>query len=316
MPRPRISVIINNYNYASILPHAIASVLAQDARDVELVVVDDGSTDRSREVLQAYADRARVVLQDNAGQAAAINAGVRASRGEILCFLDADDWWSPRKISAITAAFDRHPRAGLVYHRLQPVSAEGVPVLRPIPRTLCNGDIASRLLRSGGWWPFPMTSAVSVRRSTWDEVGEIPEVFRISADAWLVGLQPFVAEVRALPDVLGYYRIHNNNWYRAADDPAMLRRRMAHWEMTVARTNSWLSNRGDKRQLQLPQHFPHAAAAARLEGADWTARTKLALHGLSWPGEPNLLRRGRDVLRLLAELRGGTLPEHGAMQDR
>jgi glycosyltransferase involved in cell wall biosynthesis len=261
--------------------------------------VDDGSTDGSRALLAGYAGRIRAVLQENRGQAAAINAGVRASRGEILCFLDSDDWWAPDKLAAVTAAFAADPGAVLAYHRLRPVDADGAPALKPIPRSLCAGNVAPRLLRSAGWWPFPMTSSVAVRRSAWAEAGDIPESFRISADAWLVGIYPFLGRVAALPGSLGFYRIHDNNWYRAREDAAMLRRRMAHWEATVEATNRFLQRRGAAARLSLADHLPHRLAAARLAGASPAERLALGLAALAFGGEPNALRRARDALRIL-----------------
>lgn len=295
MPRPTFSVLINNYNYARFVGRSIESALAQTETDREIIVVDDGSTDDSRAALEAYAGRVTVVLQRNGGQAAAINAAVGASRGHVLCFLDADDWWAPGKLAAVAAAFRSDPRLALVYHRLQPIQDER-PVLKPIPRTLCSGDLARRMVRSAGWWPFPMTSAISVRRTSWQAAGDIPAEFRISADAWLAGIYPFVGTVASLSAAHGFYRIHSNNWYRAADDATMLRKRMAHWHATVEATNRFLAARGARERLNLADHLPCQVASAKLDGADAHARIRLALQGLLFAGEPNLLRRLRDVL--------------------
>ncbi|ARM92078.1 glycosyltransferase family 2 protein (plasmid) [Rhizobium sp. CIAT894] len=297
MERPALSVLINNYNYARFVGRAIDSALCQDARNVEIIVVDDGSTDQSRSVLEAYDSRVKVIFQENAGQAAAINTAVASSTGEILCFLDADDWWAPGKLSAIAAAFRASPQASLVYHRLQPTLVDGTPTSKPIPRTLCSGALSPLLTRSAGWWPFPMTSAVAVRRSAWNFAGNIPEQFRISADAWLVGIYPFLGDVVAMPDPLGFYRIHNNNWYRSTEDAATLRRRMTHWQHTVEATNQFLSAHALPTRLHLADHYPYRIASARLQGADARTRFKLAVEGLFFAGEPNLLRRTRDSLR-------------------
>lgn len=294
---PAVSVVVNNYNYARFVPRAVASALAQAGVDAEVIVVDDGSSDRSREILDEFRDRAEIVFQDNRGQAAAINAGVRASRGEIICFLDADDWWAPGKLAAVVAAFRADAGASLVYHRLQPVLVGGAPTLKPVPRTLCNGDLSRLLARSAGWWPFPMTSAIAVRRSAWQAVGDIPEHFRISADAWLAGLYPFFGRVAALPGSLGYYRIHANNWYRSVDDAAMLEKRMAHWRETVEATNRFLAGHGMPARVRLADHYPYHVAAARLAGVGLHKRLELAFEGLGFAGEPNLLRRSRDALR-------------------
>ena len=237
-----------------------------------------------------------------------MNAAVRESRGEILCFLDSDDWWAPGKLAEVAAAFDADPRVVLVYHRLQPVrddSAAG----RPIPRTLCSGDLSRRMLRSAGWWPFPMTSAIAVRRSAWDAAGEIPESFRISADAWLVGVYPFLGRVAALPASLGFYRLHgSNNWSRDVD-AAVLRRRMAHWTATVEATNRFLDARGVRDRLRLSDHWPYRLAEADLAGAGPVARLRLALEGLAFAGEPDPLRRLRDAVRVVRAARG---PRPGA----
>src|SRR5262249_35043848 len=98
MPKPLVSVIINNYNYERFVGDAIASALDQSYERKEVIVVDDGSTDGSRSVIQGYAKRLVVVSKANGGQASAFNAGFAKSRGEIICFLDADDVFLPNKL--------------------------------------------------------------------------------------------------------------------------------------------------------------------------------------------------------------------------
>ncbi|MFS8148248.1 glycosyl transferase [Rhizobium sp. R635] len=302
MERLAVSVLINNHNYGRFVGRAIDSALSQQTPDVEIIVVDDGSSDQSRSVLEAYGNRVKVLFQENRGQAAAVNAAVRSSRGDILCFLDADDWWAPDKLSATASAFHANPQLSLVYHRLQPVLSDGSPTLKPIPRTLCSGDLSLRLTKSAGWWPFPMTSAIAVRRRAWDAAGNIPEQFRISADAWLTGIYPFLGDVAALPDSLGFYRIHNNNWYRPIDDAAMLRKRMAHWQATVEATNRFLSANDLPARLRLTDHYPYRIASARLDGVNMRTRLRLAVEGFFFAGEPNLPRRMRDALRTAHDL--------------
>lgn len=302
MQRPSVSVLINNYNYGQFVGRAIDSALAQEGVDAEVIVVDDGSSDGSRSVLEGWRGRVKVVFQENGGQAAAINAGVTESRGDILCFLDADDWWVPGKLAAIADAFRTTPGASLAYHRLQPVLSSGEPTLKPLPRTLCAGNLSGRLAKSAGWWPFPMTSAIAVSREAWRSAGDIPEHFRISADAWLAGVYPFVGRVVALPASLGFYRIHANNWYRPVDDAVMLRKRMAHWQKTVEVTNRFLAERNSPQRLSMADHFPYHVASARLSGAGMRMRVGLACQGLRFAGEPNALRRSRDALRTAFDL--------------
>lgn len=313
---PDISIIINNYNYAAFLPRAIDSALAQTGVRAEVIVVDDGSSDDSARVIEGYGTAIRPVLKPNGGQASAINAGVAVARAPILAFLDADDWLMPGKSAAVLAAFAAEPRAVLVYHRLQPTFSDGRRAFRAIPPSLCSGDLAPRLARSGGRWPFPLTSALAVRRSAWDEAGEIPAQFRISADAWLTGILPFLGPVVALPEALAVYRIHNNTWFRQQDDKPMLRRRLAHWEDSVAVTNAFLAARGRPERVSVADHFDHGLAAARLALPGAPGRGALLWRGLLDAGEPKLVRRILQTLRGLAAVRRDTSAPAVAVEAR
>src|SRR5580692_7737105 len=110
--RPLVSILINNYNYAKFLDQAIDSALTQTYGKVEVVVVDDGSTDASLEIMAGYGDRIVAVTKQNGGQASAYNAGFDASRGEIICILDADDLFLPHKVSRVVAAYEDNPEIG------------------------------------------------------------------------------------------------------------------------------------------------------------------------------------------------------------
>ena len=103
--RPQFSVLINNYNYARYLNACIDSALAQEGVDFEVVVVDDGSTDGLREIIAAYGDRIIPVLKANGGQASSFNAGYAASKGGIVCLLDADDAFLPNKLAAFAGIY-------------------------------------------------------------------------------------------------------------------------------------------------------------------------------------------------------------------
>ena len=311
---PQISVIINNYNYGQFLKRAIDSALLHGDINAEVIVVDDGSTDDSETVIRSYGDRIRPVFQANGGQAHAINEGVAAAKAPLLAFLDADDWWVPDKLPAVVDAFHKAPEAGLVYHRLQPIYSDGRHAFSAIPRSLCQGDLVPRFLRSGGRWPYPMTSSLSVRRKVWDAAGIIPETFRISADAWIAGVLPFLAPVVALPDALGYYRIHNNAWYRSHDDAAMVARRMEHWEQTVRVTNLFLSKRGRPERISLDEHFDYRAGQARLGLPGAPSKRSLVWQGLTDAGEPNPTRRLRDTLFMLYALRRENTQSHAVSE--
>src|SRR5258705_13856552 len=99
------SVIVNNYNYARFLREAIDSALDQTYRNTEVIVVDDGSTDGSREIIASYGDRIVPVLKQNGGQNSALNAGLSLSRGNVILFLDSDDVLLPTAVEAALEAF-------------------------------------------------------------------------------------------------------------------------------------------------------------------------------------------------------------------
>ena len=108
---PLVSVIIPTCNRGWIVGEAVDSVLAQDYPHCELIVVDDGSTDDSEAILNAYGDRIRLLRQSNRGVSAARNAGIRSAAGELIAFLDSDDLWLPSKLSRQVAFFREHPDA-------------------------------------------------------------------------------------------------------------------------------------------------------------------------------------------------------------
>ncbi|MCK4819314.1 glycosyltransferase family 2 protein, partial [bacterium] len=114
MAIPNVSVIIPTCNRAEYITQAIDSVLAQTYTDYEIIVVDDGSTDNTKEVMEPYMDRIRYIYQENAGVSAARNTGIKAAKGDWVAFLDSDDEWLPGKLAVQIRAVERHPQ--LVAH--------------------------------------------------------------------------------------------------------------------------------------------------------------------------------------------------------
>jgi glycosyltransferase involved in cell wall biosynthesis len=112
---PTVTVIIPTYNYGRFVADAIASVLAQTYAVFEIVVVDDGSTDETEEVVKTFGERVRYIKQQNAGVSAARNAGIEVSSGDLIAFLDADDTWLPEKIEKQVAKFAEDAEIGLVH---------------------------------------------------------------------------------------------------------------------------------------------------------------------------------------------------------
>jgi glycosyltransferase involved in cell wall biosynthesis len=126
---PKVSVILPTYNRANLLPVAVESVLSQDYRDFELIVVDDGSTDATREVLHSYSDpRIRSLTQENLGIGSALNAGIEAARGSFIARIDSDDRWLPGLLAVEVPILESQPAAGVVYARAQAMDEGGSPL--------------------------------------------------------------------------------------------------------------------------------------------------------------------------------------------
>jgi len=113
-----VTVLVDTYNYGRFIEEAIDSVLAQDfpPEQMEILVVDDGSADDTADRVRKYGDRIQYFYKPNGGQASAFNFGIRRARGEIVAFLDGDDYWLPGKLQRIVAEFEKHPEAGMAYH--------------------------------------------------------------------------------------------------------------------------------------------------------------------------------------------------------
>ncbi|MGH8249496.1 MAG: glycosyltransferase [Steroidobacteraceae bacterium] len=125
----RVSVIIPVHDCEEFIAAAVRSVLSQGRGDIELIVVDDGSTDGTTQALEPFRGNLELIQQRNAGPAAARNAGLRKAVGRYVAFLDADDWWCSSRLSAELAAFERYPDAGLVFSDFSVVSAGGETIL-------------------------------------------------------------------------------------------------------------------------------------------------------------------------------------------
>ncbi len=165
----KVSVVIPVYNGAATIGRALESIFAQTFTDHEIIVVDDGSTDRTRAILEQYGDRVRLVEQPNRGPSAARNNGARHSSGEYLAFLDADDVWMPRKLELTVAAMLADPDAALVYSDLIVVNEAGEGFRRSHirPDTAHAPSMDEMLERI---WPI-MPSTVVMRRSAFDRTG-------------------------------------------------------------------------------------------------------------------------------------------------
>ncbi len=218
MPDPlAVSVIISSYNYAPYLRQAIDSALAQTHAATEVIVVDDGSTDASREVIAGYDGRARLILKDNGGQGSSLNAGFAASRGELVFFLDSDDVLEPDAVEQALACAG--PAVSKVHGHLRKADARGQANGTLVPASnLPAGDLRDVVLRHGprsDAYLWPPTSGNAFARAFLERVMPMPEAaYRTCPDLYLCGLAPLYGAVAAAPRPLGLWRVHgaNNTW--------------------------------------------------------------------------------------------------------
>ena len=226
--RGLVSIVICNHNYERYLAAAIESALRQTYAPLEVIVVDDGSTDASRAVLDRYLDRVRVIFKSNRGQPSAINAGFHESRGETICLLDADDVFEPEKVARLAEILERNPDAGWIFHELEYINGHGAHLpLRSLPdradirailqRRRRYGRFAQIDLRdnfaTGARLPYscPAFSALSFRRRTLDAILPMPEDIARAGDEF-----PKFAALALFPgihfgDALARQRIHGAN---------------------------------------------------------------------------------------------------------
>jgi Glycosyl transferase family 2 len=212
-----VDVVVDNFNYGRFLAAAIESGLSQTHPATHVIVVDDGSTDDSREILRRYEDRVEVVLKENGGQASALNAGAERCGGEIVIFLDADDVLHPEAAARAAAALAANPAAAKAQLRMDVIDAAGEPTgeLKPPPRLpMPSGDLRHAELA----YPFDLawlpTSANAFRLEPLRRILPIPEQeFRVSADWHLVHLSTLLGEVATVQEVSSSYRIHGANNY-------------------------------------------------------------------------------------------------------
>ena len=213
MNAPCVSVIIPAYNCAAYIRDALESVLAQDYRNLEVIVVDDGSTDGTADAIAPLQQRIRLVRQPNSGPAAARNHALAIAQGEYIAFLDADDLWLPGKISAQMAYFARHPDIRIVYGRWQRWhgDTDGAQELMRSPNE-CGDDIdeaASGSIYTGMLLDSMIHSITAVaHRSVFETIGGFDESLRTGEDydLWLRATQRF--RVAKLSRTLALYRIH------------------------------------------------------------------------------------------------------------
>ncbi len=216
MPKsqPLFSIIINNYNYTQYLRATIDSALAQTYENIEVIVVDDGSTDDSVQVLRSYADRIIAVEKKNGGQASAVNSGYEHSSGELMIFLDSDDLLTPYICAEIVKHYLQKAGTAKFQFRLQVIDSEGNPtggILPPMRIKMPQGDIRKLITRQRSY-THPPTSGNAFTRKHIENLMPIPEeTYRKGAAAFLVYNTILAGGIVSIEKIGGRYRIHGSN---------------------------------------------------------------------------------------------------------
>jgi glycosyltransferase involved in cell wall biosynthesis len=228
MSKPFVTALIDTYNHQSFIQDAINSVLNQNfpASETEILVVDDGSTDDTSEVVRKFAPRVRLLRKTNGGQASAFNAGIPEARGEIVAFLDGDDWWAPGKLTAVTEAFAANADVGLVGHGVTEVYPDGrqrTEVPREISRFRITSTEEAKTFRMRRG--FFGTSRMSYRKEILRRIGSVPEALKFEADEYLFTLAGLLAHVLILRESFTFYRLHDRNLFQLTSGDAQAVRR-------------------------------------------------------------------------------------------
>ena len=215
---PLVSIIVNNYNYDRYLGKAIDSALAQTWPATEVIVVDDGSTDGSRRVIEGYGDRVLPVYKKNGGQGSAYNAGFAISRGELVCFLDADDTLFTHALTRIAEQF-ADDKVVKVQWPAAITDARGrltgkLSTRVPPP----DGDLRDKVILEGPLYDFEYHTGSCYRRSFLEEVFPVPEPpYRNGADVYLITTAPVYGLIATIDEPLSTYRWHDSNNYSGKD---------------------------------------------------------------------------------------------------
>jgi glycosyltransferase involved in cell wall biosynthesis len=202
-----VSAVIPTYNHGALVPEAVESALAQTWPNLEVIVVDDGSTDDTPARLARFGDRIRIIRQDHLGPAVARNAGIRASRGEWIGFLDSDDLWMPEKIARCVAALEDSRDAGVAYTAVR-INELDTGRKYPLPQYTMSGNLARDLfLECKG----VNTSTLVVWRAALDKAGLFDEEFFRAQDWDLMVRLAEVCDYVHVPETLTERRLHGGS---------------------------------------------------------------------------------------------------------
>jgi glycosyltransferase involved in cell wall biosynthesis len=296
MTRPFASVLVDTYNHERFIEQAIVSVLEQDfpAADREIIVVDDGSTDRTPELLRKFEPQIRILRKENGGQASAFNAGIPECRGEIVAFLDGDDWWAPGKLAAVANKLKENREIGTIGHGIFEADEAGRQTTVNMPDRV----YVTRLRDAEEGREFlPLraylgTSRLTVRNEVLKRALPVPTELTVEADEFMATVATALSGALILNQPLTNYRLHGGNLYQFREwDTAKAKRKSAVLDALAEQLPQRLENVGTPRGA-----VEVLARTLRVE-AD---RLRLTL-GEGWPWET--VRTENEAYRLAYQRR-------------
>jgi hypothetical protein len=300
--RPAVDVVISNHDYGRFLRAAIDSALDQTVEPRRVIVVDDGSTDDSDDVIASYAGRVEAVFKACGGQASALNAGLERVGGEIVLFLDADDVLCPAAVERVADAFRAEPGLAKVQFRMEVASADGTPtgMLKPPAHVaLLAGDLRPRVLR----FPFDVPwvgGGTAYRTETLRRIAPIPEGEPAGADWYLVHVSALLGPVGAVDEPLALYRWHGRNTHEPEGPPLDLEWLRASIRYT-ARARTYLEAAAARLQLAWD---PRDASMSEIADRAISLKLGRAAHPVAGDTLPGLLRRGVRAARRRFDVSG------------
>jgi glycosyltransferase involved in cell wall biosynthesis/SAM-dependent methyltransferase len=316
MAKPFFSVLIDTHNHERFIEQAIVSALEQDvaAGEREIIVVDDGSTDRTPEIVRKFESKVRLIRKANGGQASAFNCGIPECTGQIIAFLDGDDWWAPGKLKTVGHAMSAEPAIGLVGHGIVESIDDGqqrtVALERSLRLRLNSVEMARvfRLRKS-----FLGTSRMTLRATVARRIVPVPEALVIEADEYLFTMAAALSDILILRQALTYYRLHGGNLYIGAatnGNLSALRRKQRVHEALAEALKRDLASQGVARDAVRNVTEIVAAEGEQMRlmldgGAPWeTVRTEKKIYEVLHGDAPLRHRMFRNATMLVA----GVLP--------
>lgn len=220
-----VSIIIDNYNSCSFIKEAIDSALNQTYPNLEIIVVDDASTDGSQEVISSYGDRVTPIIKDkNEGQLSAYNTGFSKVKGDIIFVLDGDDLFYPDKVEKIVNIYkdSQDFSSLLVYHELHCIDRDDRvlgskvpdPILHQVPTNIYQ-EVCDRNLISADF-SFATSSGIAISRELAQSIFPLPENenLKARADSFVYTLAALLGKVYGIKQTLGAFRLHGNNYHQ------------------------------------------------------------------------------------------------------